>query len=84
MTQFDVDGDSRPLLDRVLAHDSRVRSRPTTQDNDALDVGERLRIKSVNVDDTVFDAPANGVGNGLGLFADFFRHERRPTALRGS
>ena len=83
--ELDVDRDAGPLLDRVLADLAGVRRCAAGDHDDAGDAEEEL-VQPVELGDDdlpVAHAPAQGVGDGVGLFRDLLGHERRPAALLG-
>ena len=81
--EFDVAGDACPLLDGVLADHARVRGRAAGHDDDPVDAREKAveTLEFGDLDPAVTDASAQRVGDGIRLFGNLLRHERRPAAL---
>jgi len=85
--ELDVDGNARPLLDRVLAEHAGVGSSATGDDDDAVDGLENLVADAVQLGQAhgvSHNAAEQRLGDSLGLLADLLGHEARPAALLGS
>ena len=77
--QFDVDGQSCPMLDGVLRHHAGVGRSPTGNHDDLGDVAQHRVIERCLIQLNALlcvDASTKRVGDGFGLFCDFLQHEQ--------
>ncbi len=84
----DLDGQPRPLFDRVAADQPGVVGGAAGDDHDPLDALEdrlvEARPSSCEVDPVATGrAVGDRVGDGVGLFVDLLQHERLVSALLG-
>ncbi len=83
--QFDLDRDAGPVLDGLLADESRVEGRTRGDDEHLVDVAQFLPVQALLVerDLPVDEVPEQGVPDGTGLFLDLLEHEVVEAALLG-
>ncbi|CAB4559222.1 unannotated protein [freshwater metagenome] len=84
MAELNIHRDARPLFNRVRPHHSGIRGRAAGNQDDARNAREKVCAKFVDFGQhnvAVDNASANGVGDGVRVLGDFFRHEARPSTL---
>ena len=80
-----LDGNARPLLDRVARDDARVIRRPAGDDDDAPEVADLLVVEAepLELEPPVADPVADRLLDRVRLLVDLLEHERLEAALLG-
>jgi len=83
--QFHLDGEPRPVLDRVLGHQPGVVGRPAGHHEDLVDGAQFVLAEPLLVqhDAGAVEVPPQGVLHGRRLFQDLLVHEELVAALLG-
>ena len=83
--QLDLDGQPRPVLDRVLGEQPGVIGRAARHHEHLVDLAQFLVAQSLLVEDdaVVGEVPEQGVGDRGGLLGDLLEHEVLVAALFG-